>query len=116
MRILLDENVPVDVISVLQARGHEVESVNYLGWKGIQNGELLSRASKDFDLFITRDKDFDVERLGRYAAGKFGIVLLALPQQPGPVYAVTFTKIWPTNLNALVGKVTVLRAETLSFL
>jgi len=41
-------------MAVLQACGHEPESVNCLGWKGMQNGEILLRASKDFDLFLTR--------------------------------------------------------------
>jgi predicted nuclease of predicted toxin-antitoxin system len=108
MRILLDENVPVDVLAVLRACGHEPESVNYLGWKGIQNGEILLRASKEFDLFLTRDKDFDIEHLGRYAAGGFGVVLLSLRQQPGPAYAAAFTMIWPADPRALTGKVTLL--------
>ena len=59
MRILLDENVPVDVLPVLRARGHEAESVNFLGWKGLKNGDLLARVQADYDLFVTRDKDFD---------------------------------------------------------
>ena len=48
MRILLDENVPVDVIPVLRAAGHCAESVNFLGWKGLKNGEVLARAKADF--------------------------------------------------------------------
>ena len=108
MRILLDENVPVDIVAVLRACGHEAESVNYLGWKGIQNGEILLHASKDFDLFVTRDKDFDIKRLGRYAAGSFGVVLLSLRQQPGPAYAAAFAKIWPADPRVLTGKVTLL--------
>jgi len=111
MRILLDENVPVDIMAVLQACGHEPESVNCLGWKGMQNGEILLRASKDFDLFLTRDKDFDIEHLGRYAVGSFGVVLLSLRQQPGPAYAAAFAKIWPADSRALAGKVTLLGPE-----
>lgn len=44
MRILIDENVPVDVLTVLRAAGHEADSVNFLGWKGVKNGELIGRA------------------------------------------------------------------------
>jgi predicted nuclease of predicted toxin-antitoxin system len=59
MRILLDENVPVDLLPFLRDLGHKVESVNFLGWKGIKNGELLQRAAGNFDLLITRDRDFN---------------------------------------------------------
>ena len=44
MRILLDENVPVDILPVLRGAGIEAESVNFIGWKRLQNGELVVRA------------------------------------------------------------------------
>jgi predicted nuclease of predicted toxin-antitoxin system len=62
-RILLDENVPVDTLPVLGAAGIEAESVGFIGWKGLQNGELVNRAREQFDLLLTRDKDFDDEYL-----------------------------------------------------
>jgi hypothetical protein len=42
MRILLDENFPVDFANLLM--GHEVATVYSLGRSGIKNGELLRRA------------------------------------------------------------------------
>jgi len=105
MRILLDENVPVDLLPHLRT-AHEAESVNFLGWKGLPNGELLERARAGFDLFLTRDKDFDVEQLGRYVTPAFGIVLLAIPQQRGSDYAAAFARLWPADVEALLGKVT----------
>lgn len=36
MRILLDENVPVDILPVLHGAGIEAESVNFIGWKRLQ--------------------------------------------------------------------------------
>ncbi len=50
MRILLDENVPVDIIPVLLAAGHHPESVKFLGWKGLKNGEVLARAEAGLPL------------------------------------------------------------------
>lgn len=47
MRVLLDENVPVDL--ALELGGHEVATVIGLGWEGIKNGELLRRAGGRFD-------------------------------------------------------------------
>jgi hypothetical protein len=43
MRILLDESLPVELADELH--GHDVVSVQILGWAGIKNGELLTRAA-----------------------------------------------------------------------
>jgi predicted nuclease of predicted toxin-antitoxin system len=58
----IDENVPVDVLEALQASGHDAQSVNFVGMKGLQNGDLLKRAQQQFDLLLTRDKDFTALR------------------------------------------------------
>ena len=106
MRILLDENVPVDILPVLRSAGIEAESVNFIGWKRLQNGELIVRAKEKFNLLLTRDKDFDEEHLTKHITANFGIVLLAIPQQAGPAYAAAFARVWPTDVNLLVGKIT----------
>jgi hypothetical protein len=66
----------------------------------------LARARADFDLFITRDKDFDVSQLGRYVTPQFGIVLLAIPQQRGRDYAAAFAGLWPADPENLIGQAT----------
>jgi hypothetical protein len=54
MRILLDENVPEGVRN--QLPGHEVKSVEEMGWNGIVNGKLLTLAdAAAFDVMITGD-------------------------------------------------------------
>lgn len=54
MRVLLDENIPVELAKDLT--DHEVVHVKDLGWKGISNGELLRRADNShFDALITGD-------------------------------------------------------------
>jgi len=54
MKLLLDENLPHDLRHFLP--GHEVVTVAYLGWKGIENGELLARAADErFDAVLTQD-------------------------------------------------------------
>ena len=54
MRILLDENLDWRLRRDLP--GHQVESVPLLGWAGIQNGALLSRAVETgFELLVTMD-------------------------------------------------------------
>src|SRR5215470_17161259 len=41
VRVLLDEQLPVDLAAALE--GHSVDTVVYRGWTGITNGELLRR-------------------------------------------------------------------------
>jgi len=54
MRILLDENMPLDFGSLLP--DHEVIHLEALGLKGTKNGELLAFARADFDALVTLDK------------------------------------------------------------
>ena len=49
MRILLDENIPIDFAAEL--RGHDVSTVVALGWSGVLNGELMRRAHECCDVF-----------------------------------------------------------------
>jgi predicted nuclease of predicted toxin-antitoxin system len=53
MRILLDENLNWRLERALP--GHVVASVQRNGMAGLKNGELLARASVEFDVFITMD-------------------------------------------------------------
>lgn len=54
MRILLDECVPWPLHKLLA--GHECTTAQRQGWGGIKNGDLLTRAEVEFDLFITADQ------------------------------------------------------------
>ena len=54
MRILLDENLDWRLKRDLP--GHDVASVQRIGWGGIANGELLARAARDsYDVLVTMD-------------------------------------------------------------
>lgn len=55
MRLILDEDLPRDLISHFRTDDHEVVHVEDLGWKGIRNSELLRRISGDYDALITGD-------------------------------------------------------------
>ena len=55
MRVLLDESVPRRLARLIP--GHEVTTVVDHGWAGMRNGVLLDRASRDFDVFVTVDKN-----------------------------------------------------------
>ena len=60
MRILLDENLDWRLSRALP--GHEVESVQKNGWAGIRNGELPARAEKEFDAFVTLDRNMQFQQ------------------------------------------------------
>lgn len=72
MRILLDENFPVDFAK--QFSGHEVHTVHSLGWAGIKNGELLRRAHAVCDVFVTLDRNLEFQQ--NIKALPFGIVVV----------------------------------------
>jgi len=54
VRVLLDENLPHDLAQTLI--GHDVVTVQGLGWAGTHNGELLRRASGIVEVFLTMDR------------------------------------------------------------
>ncbi len=75
MRVLLDENIPVDLADLLP--GHDVQTVSGLRWQGLKNGELLERAGGRFDAFITMDRN--IRQQQALADRSFGVVLLRAP-------------------------------------
>lgn len=55
MRVLLDECAPRKLRQELP--GHEVSTLQEVGWAGMKNGPLLARAAGRFDAFITVDQN-----------------------------------------------------------
>ena len=55
MKVLLDECVPKRLGRLLSE--HDVVTTPQAGWAGNRNGELLQRASKGFDVFVTVDRN-----------------------------------------------------------
>jgi len=72
MRILLDENIPVDFAALLP--GHDVTTVQRLGWSGVKNGELLRRVAGHCDVFVTMDRSLEFQHNIR--ALSFGVVVI----------------------------------------
>jgi predicted nuclease of predicted toxin-antitoxin system len=58
MKLLLDECLPIDLRFLLT--GHDVETVEYRGWKGVKNGKLLATAAPEgFEALITSDEGME---------------------------------------------------------
>ena len=72
MRVLLDENLPHDLIVLLT--GHSVSTVQGLGWSGIKNGDLLKRAGEMTDALVTMDGN--IEHQQDVSGLPFGVVVV----------------------------------------
>ncbi len=72
MRILLDENFPVDFANLLV--NQDVFTVHSLGWSGVKNGELLRRAHGVCDVFITLDRNLEFQQ--NIQVLPFGVVVV----------------------------------------
>ena len=65
MKVLLDECVDRRLARELAV--FYVRTVAELGWAGITNGELLSRAALEFDVFLTVDRNLPFQQhLAKY--------------------------------------------------
>jgi len=73
MRLLLDENLDWRLRRDLAA--HHVDSVQRIGWAGIENGELLNKAVEGgFDVLITMDSNM----VHQQNLAKYPIAVVAL--------------------------------------
>ncbi|MEX0641945.1 MAG: DUF5615 family PIN-like protein [Pirellulales bacterium] len=61
MKVLLDENLPHQLR--LEIVGHDIFTVAFMGWSGVENGQLLQEAkSAGFDAFVTNDRGLEYEQ------------------------------------------------------
>ncbi len=72
MRMLLDECVPRKLKRELT--GHEVLTVTERGWSGVRNGQLLSLAESEFDVFLTVDQNLKFQQ--NLKAFDIGVLLM----------------------------------------
>jgi hypothetical protein len=76
VRVLLDENLPHDLVAGLV--GHSVSTVQGLGWAGTKNGDLLKRASGVSDAFVTMDGKLEHQHISPF----FGLASWLLVLDP----------------------------------
>lgn len=60
MRILLDECIDWRLSRDLV--GHDVMTARQMGWTAIENGELLALAARQFDAFVTVDRNLSFQQ------------------------------------------------------
>ena len=62
MRLLIDECLPRTIKFLLASGRHECTTVQEAGFSGKENGELLTLAERDFDVFVTIDKNIQYQQ------------------------------------------------------
>lgn len=77
MRILANENFPLDAVVVLRERGHDVVWVRE-EFPGISDREVLERAQQENRILITFDKDFGELAFHAGLPAECGIVLFRI--------------------------------------
>jgi predicted nuclease of predicted toxin-antitoxin system len=78
MKILFDQGTPAPLRKILAP--HSVSTAFERGWAKVENGDLLAAAEKEFDAFITTDKNL------RYQQNLSGrrLAILVLPTTSWP--------------------------------
>lgn len=72
MRVLLDECV--DRRLARDITGHEVTTVPDAGWASTKNGDLLALAQRNFDVFLTVDRNLSFQQ--RLPSFSIAVVIL----------------------------------------
>ncbi len=75
MRLLLDENLPRGLKRHLHP--HTVLTVQEMGWNGIKNGHLLTRAQAEIQVLITIDGNMIYQQ--HVASFAIGLIVLHAP-------------------------------------
>jgi predicted nuclease of predicted toxin-antitoxin system len=60
LKILIDESLPSALGKRLPM--HQAITVQQRGWSGVKNGELLKRASREFEVLLTADKNMQFQQ------------------------------------------------------
>ena len=92
MKILLDENLPESLLAALRRLGHQVDSVNSLRLKGIDNGALYRFAAQAYDLCFTRDSGFVHNVRQTEPQANIKILRVAIRQQRAGLFVDEFIK------------------------
>jgi hypothetical protein len=78
-KVLFDENIPHDLRRVLSSL--DPVTVQYLGWAGLKDGELLNAAEAyGFDVLVTGDKTVQFEQ--NMKRRTIAVVALSAPHWP----------------------------------
>jgi len=95
LRILLDECVDRRLAKELST--HIVLNVYQQGWSGVANGELLALAAREFDVFLTVDRNLSFQQ----SITNFDIAVVVVKSQTNRLQ--DLRKVIPAVLKAISG-------------
>ena len=72
MRLLLDECLDWRLLRDFPE--HEIKTTRQMGWSGLANGALLSLAEREFDAFVTADKNLSFQQ--NVTRFRIGVIVL----------------------------------------
>lgn len=81
MKILLDESAPRLIKTSLPE--FSISTVQEMGWAGLKNGELLALAEKQFDVFITADRQLRYQQ--NLTGRRLAVIVLPSNQVPAVI-------------------------------
>lgn len=97
MKILLDENFPLQLYRALTDAGYQAEHIIVSGRRGMSDAEIIERLASDEDLvFLTQDLEFESLRIIR--GGK---VIVSRVRQQLPIER--RVEIWFEAVRAFLG-------------
>ena len=101
---MLDECV--DRRLAREIAGHEVKTVQEMGWAGVKNGQLLSLMSQHFDAFVTVDSNLSFQQ--NLAAVAVAVFVLRASTNRLVDLRVLLPQLLATIPSAKVGTVTII--------
>jgi predicted nuclease of predicted toxin-antitoxin system len=113
MRFLVDECTGPAVAQWLRERGHDVFSV-YDEARGMDDLEVVQRASAENRILITNDKDFG-ERIYRERRSHCGVILLRLDDERAAIKIETIRRLLVTYPDQLADQYVVVTEERVRF-
>jgi predicted nuclease of predicted toxin-antitoxin system len=79
VKVLLDEDLDHRLRKRITA--HEVFTVRYLGWSGLENGDLLTTAEQNgIDVFVTADQNLSYQQ--NLSGRRMAVVVLSATNWP----------------------------------
>ena len=81
--------MPEPLVERLKILGHQVDSVNSLRLKGLDNGRLFREIVRGYDVCFTRDREF-VRTYAEPTDGSVKLLRVTLSQTRAPEFIATF--------------------------